>query len=140
MEDYNKIIESLGVKFVRARNIQILQPITFKNFYDVQTALTILYDGEVSFGDEVPIKIEKGDMLFIPGGKHATVTYGNKALANPVTNEEFMTNRDVYFQAIEDPEKIGDLSNSFGLISFKERVFDKVIFFIRLEFPPFSFN
>ena len=55
MEDYNKIIESLGVKFVRARNIQILQPITIKNFYDVQNSLTILYDGEVSFGDEEPV-------------------------------------------------------------------------------------
>ncbi len=50
MEDYNKIIESLGVKFVKARHIRILQPITIKNFYDVQNSLTILYDGEVSFG------------------------------------------------------------------------------------------
>jgi AraC-like DNA-binding protein len=137
MEDYNKIIESLGVKFVRARNIQILQPITIRNFYDVQNSLTILYDGEVSFGDEEPVKIDKGDMLFIPGGKHATVTYGNKALAKPVSNEEFMTNRDAYFHAVNDPEKIGDLNNSFGLISFEAKVFDTVNFFTSLDIPPF---
>lgn len=48
-----------------------------------------------------------------------------------------MTNRDVYFQAIEDPEKIGDLSNSFGLISFEAKVFDTVNFFTSLDIPPF---
>ena len=76
-------------------------------------------------------------MLFIPGGKHATVTYGNKAMAKPVTNEEFMTNRDSYFQAINNPEKIGNLENSFGLISFEAKVFDTVNFFTSLDIPPF---
>lgn len=67
MEDYNKIIESLGVKFIKARHIRMLQTITIKNFYDVENSLMILYDGEVLFANE---KIEVGDMLFIPGGKH----------------------------------------------------------------------
>lgn len=137
MEDYNKIIESLGVKFVRARNIRILQPITIKNFYDVQNSLTILYEGEVSFGGEETHKIDKGDMLFIPGGKHATVTYGSSVLAKPVSNEEFMTNRDLYFESSNDPATIGKLPNSFGLISFEAKVFDTVNFFTSLDIPPF---
>ena len=58
MEDYNKIIESLGVKFVKARHIHMLQPITIKNYDDVQNSLTILYDGEVSFGTEEPHTVE----------------------------------------------------------------------------------
>ncbi len=137
MEDYNKIIESLGVKFVRARHIRILQPITIKNFYDVQNSLTILYDGEVSIGGEEPQKIEKGDMLFIPGGKHATVTYGKPSASKLVSNEEFLTNRDLYFQAQNDPELIGNVPNSFGLISFEAKVFDTVNFFTSLDVPPF---
>lgn len=137
MEDYNKIIESLGVKFVRARHIRILQPITIKNFYDVQNSLTILYDGEVSFGTEEPQRVEMGDMLFIPGGKHATVTYGNAALAKTVSNEEFMTNRDNYFEASYNPSMIGKVPNSFGLISFEAKVFDTVNFFTSLDIPPF---
>jgi hypothetical protein len=76
MEDYNKIIESLGVKFIKARNIRILQPIRIKNFYDVENSLLILYKGEVSFGEE-ETPVEEGDMLFIPGGKMISVTYGN---------------------------------------------------------------
>ena len=137
MEDYNKIIESLGVKFVKARHIRILQPITIKNFYDVQNSLTILYDGEVSFGQEEPQRVEKGDMLFIPGGKHATVTYGNAAMAKDVNNEEFMTNRDSYFKSNYDPKLIGEIPNSFGLISFEAKVFDTVNFFTSLDIPPF---
>jgi AraC-like DNA-binding protein len=137
MEDYNKIIESLGVKFVRARHIRILQPITIKNFYDVQNSLTILYDGEVSIGGEEPQKIEKGDMLFIPGGKHATVTYGKPSSSKMVSNEEFLTNRDLYFQAQNDPDTIGTVPNSFGLISFEAKVFDTVNFFTSLDVPPF---
>jgi AraC-like DNA-binding protein len=137
MEDYNKIIESLGVKFVKARHIHILQPITIKNYYDVQNSLTILYDGEVSFGTDEPQRVEIGDMLFIPGGKHATVTYGNSSLAKVVSNEEFMTNRDSYIQAGHDPITIGKLPNSFGLISFEAKVFDTVNFFTSLDVPPF---
>jgi hypothetical protein len=47
MEDYNKIIESLGVKFGKARHINILQSITIKNFYDVENTLLVLYNGDV---------------------------------------------------------------------------------------------
>ena len=140
MEDYNKIIESLGVKFVKARHIQMLQPITIKNYYDVQNSLTILYDGEVSFaieGDDESQEVEVGDMLFIPGGKHATVTYGNSNGAKTVSNEDFMTNRDNYIQSGYDPITIGSLPNSFGLVSFEAKVFDTVNFFTSLDVPPF---
>ena len=138
MEDYNKIIESLGVKFVKARHIQMLQPITIKDFYDVQNSLTVLYDGEVSFTvDEDTQEVEAGDMLFIPGGKHATVTYGSSNAAKAVSNEDFMTNRDNYIESGYDPLTIGKLPNSFGLISFEAKVFDTVNFFTSLDVPPF---
>ena len=87
MEDYNKIIESLGVKFIKARNIRILQPIRIKNFYDVENSLLILYKGEVSFGEE-ETPVEEGDMLFIPGGKMISVTYGNAEKPKAVNNED----------------------------------------------------
>jgi len=35
MEDYNKIIESLGVRFIRSKTIKIEQAITVENYYDV---------------------------------------------------------------------------------------------------------
>ena len=41
MEDYNKIIESLGVRFIKAKNIKILHPLTIENFYDVENTLLL---------------------------------------------------------------------------------------------------
>ena len=135
MEDYNKIIESLGVKFAKARHIRILQPITIKNVYDVENTLMVLYDGDVNIAgsDE---RIEPGDMLFIPGGKAATITYG-VGEAKPISYEEFMTRRENYFDAMHVKEEIGKIKNSFGLIAFEAKVFDSVNFFTSLDIPPF---
>jgi AraC-like DNA-binding protein len=136
MEDYNKIIESLGVKFIKARNIRILQPIRIKNFYDVENTLLILYNGEVSFGEEA-VHAESGDMLFIPGGKMLSVTYGNADRPKAITNEEFMTHRELYFEPNLEPSRIGAMENSFGLVAFEAKVFDSVNFFTSLDIPPF---
>ncbi len=136
MEDYNKIIESLGVKFIKARHIRMLQTITIKNFYDVENSLMILYDGEVLFANE---KIEVGDMLFIPGGKHATVTYrsGDNVQPKVVSNEEFLTRRELYFDSLRDASQVGKIPHSFGLVAFDAKVFDSVNFFTSLDIPPF---
>jgi YesN/AraC family two-component response regulator len=136
MEDYNKIIESLGVKFIKARNIRILQPIRIKNYYDVENSLLILYKGEVSFGEE-ETQVEEGDMLFIPGGKMVSVTYGNAEKPKAVNNEEFMTHRELYFDQNNDSNAIGRLENSFGMVAFEAKVFDSVNFFTSLDIPPF---
>lgn len=136
MEDYNKIIESLGVKFIKARNIRILQPIRIKNFYDVENSLLILYKGEVSFGEE-ETPVEEGDMLFIPGGKMISVTYGNGEKPKAVNNEEFMTHRELYFDQNTDASLIGTQPNSFGMVAFEAKVFDSVNFFTSLDIPPF---
>jgi AraC-like DNA-binding protein len=136
MEDYNKIIESLGVKFIKARNIRILQPIRIKNYYDVENSLLILYKGEVSFGEE-DTPVEEGDMLFIPGGKMVSVTYGNAEKPKAVNNEEFMTHRELYFDLNMEPQIIGSHDNSFGMVAFEAKVFDSVNFFTSLDIPPF---
>ncbi len=136
MEDYNKIIESLGVKFIKARNIRILQPIRIKNYYDVENSLLILYKGEVSFGEE-ETPVEEGDMLFIPGGKMVSVTYGNAEKPKAVNNEEFMTHREMYFDLNMEPQHIGTHDNSFGMVAFEAKVFDSVNFFTSLDIPPF---
>jgi len=136
MEDYNKIIESLGVKFIKARHVRMAQPITIKNFYDVENSLTVLYDGEVVYAGE---RVEVGDMLFIPGGKHATVTYGSSEGIMPknVTNEDFLTKRELYFDTLRDPTQVGKIESSFGLVAFEAKVFDSVNFFTSLDIPPF---
>jgi AraC family transcriptional regulator, activator of mtrCDE len=138
MEDYNKIIESLGVKFGKARHINILQPITIKNFYDVENTILVLYNGDVKV-EGLEGKIDVGDILFIPGGKATTISFGSNELKN-ITFEEFMTKREYYFEAMDDPSEIGIVKNSCGLIAFEAKVFDSVNFFTSLDIPPFFIN
>jgi AraC-like DNA-binding protein len=135
MEDYNKIIESLGVRFLKAKNIKLLQPIHVKNYYDVENTLILLHKGEISFGPDKE-KVNEGDMLFIPGGKLLALTYGG-AGASMLTNEDFVSNKEKYFAVNRDIAKIGTLSDSFGMVAFEAKVFDSVNFFASLDIPPF---
>jgi len=105
MEDYNKIIESLGVRYIKSKNIKILQPITVENFYDVGNTIILLHRGEISYGDE-KIKLNEGELLFIPGGRLTSVTYGKN---NPVrlTNEDLLNNRDKFLSYNKNFSHVG---------------------------------
>jgi AraC family transcriptional regulator, activator of mtrCDE len=135
MEDYNKIIESLGVRFIKSKNIKILQPLTVENFYDVGNTIILLHKGEISYGDDKQ-KLAEGDMLFIPGGRLVSITYGKN---NPVklTNEDLLNNRDKFFFSNTDQDQIGLLPDSWSYITFEAKVFDSVNFFASLDIPAF---
>ncbi|NJO03981.1 MAG: helix-turn-helix transcriptional regulator [Bacteroidia bacterium] len=136
MEDYNKIIESLGVKFLKAKNIKILQSFKVTNHYDVENYIFLLHDGELSHSDGIE-KVEKGDMLFVPGGKASSIFYGLDAESNPVNNEEFISNRERYLDVNNDTAMVGKIPNSFSYIAFEAKVFDSINFFASLDIPPF---
>jgi AraC family transcriptional regulator, activator of mtrCDE len=135
MEDYNKIIESLGVRFIKSKNIKILQPLTVENFYDVGNTIILLHKGEISYGDDKQ-KIAEGDMLFIPGGRLVSITYGKN---NPVklTNEDLLNNRDKFFSSNTERDQIGLIPDSFSYVTFEAKVFDSVNFFASLDIPAF---
>jgi len=135
MEDYNKIIESLGVRFIKSKNIKILQPLTVENFYDVGNTIYLLHKGEISYGEE-KAKVNEGDLLFIPGGRLTSITYGR---TNPVklTNEDLLNNRDKFFNSNLDPTQIGLIADSFSYVTFEAKVFDSVNFFASLDIPAF---
>lgn len=132
MEDYNKIIESLGVRFLKAKNIQILQPVTIDNFYDVENTIILLNKGEISYGKERN-KVKEGEILFIPGGKLVSITYGGGS-AMKLTNEEFVTNKEKYFRATSTNDEVNE---NFSYVAFDAKVFDSVNFFSSLDVPPF---
>ena len=53
MEDYNKIIESLGVRYIKSKSIRIVQSLTVDNYYDVSNMVVLLHKGEISFESEL---------------------------------------------------------------------------------------
>ena len=95
MEDYNKIIESLNVKFAKAKNIGIAQSVIVNNFYDITNTVILLNKGEIIFGEE-ETKISDGDILFIPSGAALKMSYGKNA-TQKVNNEQLLGNLNTFF-------------------------------------------
>ena len=135
MEDYNKIIESLNVHFKKANNIRITQPITIENYYDVENTIIRLNNGEIKFGKEKEL-VSKGDILFIPGGKNVSVTFGS-GNAISLSNDDFISRKENYFKSIDREEVENDAVESFTYVNFDAKVFDSVNFFASLDIPPF---
>lgn len=134
MEDYNKVIESLGVRFISAKNINILQPVTIENYYDVENIFIYVHKGEVSLGKEKE-KISEGEILFVPGGKMLSLTYGS-GNALSLSNDDFINNREKFFRNSDKYTNVHETDN-ITMINFEAKVFDTVNFFASLDIPPF---
>lgn len=136
MEDYNKVIESLGVRYIKAKNLVLRQSFTVKNSYDVGNNLILLHKGTITFGDDEQT-VEEGEMLFIPGGRATRVSYGPGAGNRVITNDDLIANKDKFFTSNEDLDLIGDAEESHSFVSFEAKVFDSVNFFASLDVPAF---
>ncbi|SMD33999.1 transcriptional regulator, AraC family [Reichenbachiella faecimaris] len=134
MEDYNKIIESLSVRFISAKNINILQPLTVENYYDVENVFIYVHKGEVKFGKEKEV-VKENEILFVPGGKMVGLTYGSGESVN-LSNDDFINNKEKFFQTSEEFVATPAHEN-ITMINFEAKVFDTVNFFASLDIPAF---
>jgi AraC family transcriptional regulator, activator of mtrCDE len=137
MEEYNKIIESLGVRFIRAKHLDIVQPVRVVNFYDIENTLLLLDKGHLYYGED-NIEVKEGELLFIPAGKPAIITYGHPSVAVTVSNEEFLNNRDKYFRRHAPHSENGAITENYHYVTFEAKVFDSVGFFTSLDIPSFT--
>jgi len=135
MEDYNKIIESLGIKYNKSKNIKIIQSVSNENFYDVENSVFIVHNGELRFGHEHEL-VNKGEVLFIPGGKNVSLTYGNAAITK-APSDAYITRKESFLQSINYSELANSNKEIFSYITFEAKVFDSVNFFASLDIPPF---
>ncbi len=133
MEDYNKIIESLSVSFIKAKNINILNPVSVRNNYDVENTILYVNKGQLKYGEYQDV-VEEGDILFVPGGKMIAITYGS-GKADSLTKDDFLNNKERYFQP---SDRLNSTENeSYCYVSFEAKVFDSVNFFASLDIPAF---
>ncbi len=135
MEDYNKIIESLTVRFIKAKNIRILQPLTITNYYDVENMIIYVHRGEIKYGKEKEL-VKEGEILFVPGGKMVPLTYG-RGYPISLTNEDFISKRDNFFSSFAFNELNSNEDECFSYLNMDAKVFDSVNFFASLDIPPF---
>jgi AraC family transcriptional regulator of arabinose operon len=136
MEDYNKVIESLGVRYIKAKNLVLRQAFTVRNAYDVGNNLILLHQGKIIFGED-EVVVEEGELLFLPGGRATRVGYGQSAASRVISNDDIITNKDRFFTSNDKLDYIGDAEESHSYVSFEAKVFDSVNFFASLDVPAF---
>jgi len=135
MEDYNKIIESLGIKYNKSKNIKIIQAVSNDNYYDVENTIFIVHQGEIRFGADNQI-VKNGEILLVPGGKSLSISYGNLE-SSPGSKERLVNRKESYLQSINYSEISNSSQEIFSYITFEAKVFDSVNFFASLDIPPF---
>jgi AraC family transcriptional regulator of arabinose operon len=136
MEDYNKVIESLGVRYIKAKNLVLRQGFTARNVYDVGNNIILLHRGQIRFGEDEQI-VEEGELLFVPGGRATRIGYGAGAASRVISNDDLITNKDRFFSSNDDLNLIGDAEESHSFVAFEAKVFDSVNFFSSLDVPAF---
>lgn len=134
MEDYNKIIESLGVRFIKAKNINILKSVTIENNYDIENSLILVNSGSLAFGKEKDL-CDAGEVYFVPGGRQVSITYGS-ASAVSLSKDDFLNNKESYFQGYGPGSDAH--GENYSYVSFEAKAFDSVNFFASLDIPPFK--
>ena len=134
MEDYNKIIESLNVKFSTAKRIKIIEPVTVPNYYDVENTIILLNRGKMAYGADGQ-RLENGDILFVPSGRATKITYGTDK-HDAAVQKDLSIEMEKFFSS----ENISVEDDSFCFVTLDTKVFDSVNFFQSLDIPAFHIS
>lgn len=136
MEYYNKLIESVSVRFLRGSNAKIEKPITVSDYTEIDNSIILLHHGSIKFGDEQEL-VNEGEALFLPAGKKVKLTFGSSAKKSEINRENFLDNKKKYLQSISFKEIKTSEEDCISIIGFESKVFDVVNFFNSLDIPPF---
>ena len=137
MEDYNKIIESLGIKYIKSNNIKVSRPFTLVDFKETENAIFFLKKGALRFGQDQDL-LKEGSAVFIPANRSTELSFGEiEDNTIQLNSEEFGFKQAEYFRS-SDSEDITNVVADFTLVIFETKVFDTVNFFTTLDIPPFS--
>lgn len=137
LEDYNKVIESLGIKYIKASNIKLAKPVTISDFHDPENTILVVKKGEVKFGEKNKI-VKTGELLFIPGGYTTSITYGYGSNTT-ITNEELDNRHEEFFKTDLASSGLRSVGvDNFNYMTFEANIFDTVNFFRTLDIAPFA--
>ncbi len=137
MEDYNKIIESLGIKYLKSNNIKVSNPFVLKDYEETENAILFLKKGIIRYGKDQE-QLKEGNAVFIPANRVTTLSFGEVDEKSTILNlEEFGFKQAEYFRSA-DSNDITNVVADFTMIVFETKVFDTVNFFTTLDIPAFS--
>lgn len=136
MEYYNKVIESVQVRFLKGSNYKVDKPITVLNYQENENALILLHHGSLKFGDEQDL-VNEGEVIFLPKDRKTSLTFGVKSSKQEVGMEQFAETKKKHLQSISYKDIKSSEEDCISLLHFESKVFDVVNFFNSLDIPPF---
>lgn len=137
IRDYDRIIDSLAIRFIRAQTMEIINPVNVAEIYDVENTILVVNSGQISYtdGDKTTV-MYPGDILLIPEGKTVSINYGTAEGAITLSSDNFANNHAQYLKPIDAPITNPKTPN-YSFLTFEAKVFDSVNFFASLDLPPF---
>ncbi len=136
MEYYNKVIESVGVRFLKGNNYKIEKAVSISGYNDSENTAILLHQGSLKFADDGE-GVNEGEILFIPAGRSTNITFGAVSKKTELTNEAFLDSKRKYLQTISFKDIKSTEEDCVTIINFEAKVFDVVNFFNSLGIPPF---
>lgn len=136
MDHYNKVIESVHVRFLKGNNFKVEKLVTVTNYVESENTLILLHHGTIKFGEDQEL-VNEGEVLFLPKGQKTQITFGTGSKKNEQDMEHFLDNKRKYLQSLSIKEIKSTEEDCISLIQFESKVFDVVNFFNSLEIPPF---
>lgn len=136
MDYYNKIIESVHIRFLRGNNFKIEKPVSVTNYQENENGLILLHHGTLKFGDEQEL-VNEGEVLFLPKGRKTLLTMGSGNKKTDLDFEQFTDNKRKYLQSISFKDIKTTEEDCISMVNFESKVFDVVNFFNSLDIPPF---
>jgi AraC-like DNA-binding protein len=134
MEDYNKIVESLIVRYEYSAKSSVNAPLQVENIYDINNNVILVHRGTIFFGEKKQA-VEAGEVLFIPAGWNLNnLVLGTGPEVKHVSQEEFYTQRERYLTPFHEEEGAKVV---ISWVAFDAKVYDSINFFKSLELPAF---
>lgn len=139
-ENYNKVIESLSIRFAKCDNITIYNSFSIKDFDETENIIIFLRRGVLKFGPKEE-EVKEGHALMIPANRKNSIVFGNAGDRNPsLSMEEFRFRKNEFFKYQQEEGATKGPVCEVTLLSFDARVFDTVSFFHALEIPAFTMD
>lgn len=138
-EDYNKVIESLSIRFVKCDNVSVFDLFSIKDFEESENVVIFLRRGVLKYGQKSET-LKEGHALMIPANRKLNLSFGNAGERNPeLSMEEFRFRKNEFFKYAGDGGNKAPACE-VTIVTFDARVFDTVNFFYALEIPAFPLD
>ena len=137
-EIFNRIIESLHVKYYRSSIREIVKPVELNGSIEPRNLLVQVNSG-FCYGERNFTRINPGDFYFMPVGSSIYFRHG-QSNNYPVYGQEGFSSpeeRELYMKSIHSKSNITEKQDVFSIMGFDAQIYGAIPFFAILEMPCF---